>query len=44
MARVEMLHGTSQPIKAMASQIIVSLTLQTEAFREILQSQYSTII
>ena len=44
MARVAMLQGNSQPLKDLASQLIVSLTWQTGEFRQILQYEYSTIL
>ncbi len=44
MARVAMLHGNSQQLKDLASQLIVGLTWQIGEFRQILQYEYSTII
>lgn len=44
MGRVIMLHGSSQPLKDLASQFIVSLTWQAGEFRQILQSECSTTI
>ena len=44
MRRVIMLHGSSQPLKELASQFTVSLTWQAGEFRQILQNEYSTNI
>lgn len=44
MARVELLHGTYDPLKSLASELIVAQTKQVGQFRQILESQYSTYI
>ena len=44
MARVEMQHGTNQPLKARASELIVTQTLQVMQMRQVLSSQYATVI
>ena len=44
MARVELLHGTYAPLKALATELIVIQTKQVGQFRQILQNQYSTYI
>ena len=44
MARVEMQHGTKQPLKARASELIVTQTLQVMQMRQVLSSQYATAV
>ena len=44
MARVEMQHGTNQPLKARASELIVTQTLQVMQMRQVLSSQYATVV
>ena len=44
MARVELLHRTYAPLKALATELIVIQTKQVGQFRQILQNQYSTYI
>jgi len=44
MARVELLRGTYEPLRALASELIVTQTKQVMQFRQILQTQYATVI
>ena len=44
MARVELLRGSSEPLKALATDLIVVQTKQVELFRQILQLSYGTYI
>ena len=44
MARVEVKYGTHQPLKALATQLIVMQTLQVEQMRSVLSRDYSTFV
>ena len=44
MARVELKHGTHQPLKALATQLIVMQTRQVEQMRSVLSRDYSTFV
>ena len=44
MARVEVKRGTHQPLKALATQLIVVQTLQVEQMRSVLSRDFSTFV
>ena len=44
MARVEVKYGTNQPLKALATQLIVMQPLQVEQMRSVLSRDYSTFV